>query len=110
VAIGRTIMLGYLDDAAAESDAVRTATTRFVLGQVGRMPDYLCLGIRLVTSIFGLASVLRHGGPFHRLNEVKRRRQIDRWRDSRWGPCRDLVQFHESLFVFGFYGCRDERR
>lgn len=74
------------------------AVARFVLDQHARMPDYFRLGVRLLTIAFALSWLQ----PFPRLTFDARARRVARWRNSRFGPCRTLIKFYESLAAFGW--------
>ncbi len=96
-------LAGELCGARPERDAVRlNESVRFVLAQRGRMPDLLRPPIVAVTLWFGCESVLRRGRLFHRLPPRLRTSQIHAWKQSRFGVCRNLVRFYESLVVFGY--------
>jgi len=55
------------------------------------------------TVLFAVAAVARQGTVFHRLPAGRRRLQVEGWRLSRLGPCRDLMKFYSSLAVFALY-------
>ena len=78
--------------------APRDAVVRFVLDQHARMPDYFRLGVWLLTIALALSSM----GTFHRLSPPARAIWIAGWRRSRFGPCRTLIKFYESLAAFGW--------
>ena len=81
---------------------------RFLLAQHSRAPDYTRLPLRLLTLAFDAAAVVRTGKAFCRLGHGRRWRRIQRWRGSRLGPCRDLMQFYESFAVYCWYDLYDE--
>ena len=87
-------------------DFPHNRAVRFVIEQHGRMPEYLRLPFALVTVAFGWSSVVRYGRPFHRLRHSQRWRQVEAWRDSRFGPCRDLIKFYESFVIFFWHSTR----
>lgn len=80
------------------ADFYQNDVVRFVLDQHRRMPDYLQFPIWLLTIIFDCWGWLR-GSPFHRQTPDRRRSQIEAWKDSPFGPCRDLMRFYESLVL-----------
>jgi hypothetical protein len=52
---------------------------------------------------------LRAGKPFHVQDHPARWRQVEAWRRSRLGPCRDLIRFYESMAIFAWFsGCDAE--
>jgi hypothetical protein len=75
----------------------------FVLGQHGRMAAYLRFPLASLTLAFDAWGLLRAGKPFHQQSHDRRWKQVEAWRSSTIGPCRDLVRFYESLVVFGSY-------
>jgi hypothetical protein len=83
---------------------------RFVLEQHARMPDYLRLPMRLLTVGFDWWGLVPLGRRFHRAPPDLRRRQVEAWRRSRLGLCRDLIRFYESLAVFGWNSNRHDRQ
>jgi choline dehydrogenase-like flavoprotein len=87
-------------DAAGERDPRWERVTSFVLGQHGRMPDYLRKPFAAATLAFGAGSLLTGGRPFHRLDTIARRNHIARVR--KLGPFADLIRFYEGLSVFCF--------
>jgi hypothetical protein len=82
-------------------------TVQFVLGQHGRMPDYLRLPLCLLTLVFDWSGLLR-GARFHRQDDAGRIRQLERWRQSRLAPCRDLIRFYESLVTLYWYSLTED--
>ena len=85
------------------SGVSRERVADFVLAQHGRMPDYLRLPLKILTLVFSISSVVTSGRRFHRLSDDRQCRQVSRWKNSRFGPCRDLMKFYESLVIFGSY-------
>ena len=77
--------------------------TRFVASQMDRMPRHLGLGIRAATALFAVCGIRYGGTLFHRLEPGRRALQIDTWKLSRIGPCRDLIRFYESLATLSLY-------
>ena len=84
-------------------------TVRFVLAQHGRMPDYLRRPFRLLTLLFDSTALATTGHRFHRLPHVRRWQRIEKWRASRFGACRDLIRFYESLVLFSCKSIEHER-
>ena len=76
---------------------------RFVLQQHARMPDFLKLPMVILTLVFDLWGIFQGGTLFHRLPPSTRCQQIELWRNSPLGVCRDLIRFYESLTIFGWY-------
>jgi hypothetical protein len=75
---------------------------RFVLDQWRRMPWFLAWPLRFATVAFA-ARGLTAGGFFHQLTRPRRRRQLESWRTSSIGPCRDLIRFYRSLAILALY-------
>ncbi len=84
------------------SAAYGQAVSRFVLSQHGRMPDYLRLPLVLVTLAFDTYPCLVRGRPFHCLQPAERTRFLQSWKHGRLSVQRDLIEFYESLAVFGW--------
>jgi hypothetical protein len=76
---------------------------QFVLQQHSRMPDFLRFPIVFLTLVFDLWGIVQGGSVFHRLPPETRSCQINSWRSSPLGFCRDLMRFYESIAVFGWY-------
>ncbi|MEQ9379368.1 MAG: hypothetical protein RJP95_00780 [Pirellulales bacterium] len=96
---------------AAEEDQqelLDQQVAEFVTGQVAHMPGFLRLPMVVLTFAFDYWGVLRRGRRFSRQSFENRHRQIASWRGSRVGPCRDFVEFYESLTVFGWYSEIDD--
>jgi hypothetical protein len=74
----------------------------FVLGQWQRMPRFLAWPLRLATVAFAARGLLS-GGFFHQLPPQRRRLQLETWRASSIGPCRDLIRFYRSLAILALY-------
>ena len=77
-----------------EADAIATE----ILGRRACMPDYLRLPMWVATLAFDLSGVFT-GGRFHGKNEAGRAAQINSWRKSSIGACRNFIRFYESLFL-----------
>lgn len=75
----------------------------FVLQQYSRMPDFLQLPIVVLTLIFDMWGIVQGGTLFHRSPPSVRWLQIQSWRRSPIGFCRDLIRFYESLALFSYY-------
>lgn len=76
---------------------------RFVLQQHGRMSDFLQLPIVVLTLTFDMWGIVQGGALFHRSPPSVRWLQIQSWRRSPIGFCRDLIRFYESLVLFSYY-------
>lgn len=97
---------------ASAGTADRQQVVAFVLSQTMRKPDYLRAPFIALTHLFDLASVVLDGRRFCRLDWDRRRARIEKARNSRLRPLRDLIRYYEGLTVFGLadenLGC--ERR
>jgi hypothetical protein len=80
--------------------------TAFVFEQLQKMPNFLSWPVLLATALFGVSRLLIEGSFFHQRSQERRRTQVDRWRNSKFGPNRDLMKFYTSLVVFAFYSSR----
>ncbi|MGD0775656.1 MAG: hypothetical protein ABSC05_22815 [Candidatus Solibacter sp.] len=74
----------------------------FVLGEWQAMPRFLAWPLRLATVAFATRGLLC-GGFFHQLEPPRRRLQLESWRTSSIGPCRDLIRFYRSLAILALY-------
>ena len=83
---------------------------RFVVEQIGRMPEFLGLAIRIATAGFGASRLLTEFSFFHRREPGRRRAQVDAWKRSRLAPCQDLMKFYSSLVVLALYSRRESDR
>ncbi len=86
---------------AGERGPARDRTVQFVSNQAARMPDYLQLPLMILTFLLDFS-----GGPGRRLRSLdpgRLRARIEKARNSRFGPVRDLIRYYEGLTVFGFY-------
>lgn len=102
-ALSYSIIRERCRDADLAGDFPENRVVNFVLEQHGRMSTFLGWPLAALTLGFDAWGVLRSGRPFHQQDHATRWRQIEAWRSSSIGPCRDLVRFFESLAVFGCY-------
>ena len=70
-----------------------------IIGQQGCMPDYLRLPLRVATRLFDWSGVVSGGKCFHAKGEAAQLVQLERWKHSRLGACRNFIRFYESLFL-----------
>ena len=75
----------------------------FVLEELERMPRFLGWGIKTATAVFSSSRLLLEGSLFHQRSSSQRRLQMEIWRHSRLGVCRDLMKFYTSLVVLALY-------
>ena len=75
----------------------------FIQEQLERMPQFLAWAIKVATAVFGASRILLEGSLFHQRDSSRRRLQIEIWKRSRVGPCRDLMRFYTSLVVLALY-------
>ncbi|HUI81815.1 MAG TPA: hypothetical protein VLY24_28025 [Bryobacteraceae bacterium] len=81
----------------------------FVLEQWHRMPRFLAWPLRIATLGFATRGLVS-GHFFHRLRPERRRLQLESWRTSSIGPCRDLIRFYRSLAILALYSRVDTAR
>src|SRR5579863_1980848 len=74
----------------------------FVIGQWRRMPRFLAWPLRWATLVFAFRGIFS-GGFFHQLTPQRRSLQLESWRISSIGPCRDLIRFYRSLALLALY-------
>ena len=70
-----------------------------ILGQQGRMPDYLRFPIRMATWLFDCFGIMSGGRRFQSKSAEAQAAQISRWKGSSLGACRNFIRFYESLFL-----------
>ena len=75
----------------------------FVREQLVRMPSFLSLPIKMATAFFGMSRLPLEGSLFHRRDSSRRTLQVEIWKRSRLGACRDLMKFYTSLVVLALY-------
>jgi hypothetical protein len=82
-----------------ESEALHI---RDVVGQIlqcqAAMPDFLRLGMQLLTWVFDYWGLITSGSRFHRMPTELQRRQLESWTNSRLDVCRNFVRFYASLY------------
>jgi hypothetical protein len=81
--------------------------TEFVFEQLRKMPAFLSWPIVLATAVFCMSRLLLEGSLFHNRQKEQRRWQVESWRNSRFGPCRDLIKFYTSLVVLALYSRKE---
>jgi hypothetical protein len=81
----------------------------FVLEQHGRSPDFLRTPIKIITLVFDAWPVLTLRAPFHRQPHAQRWCQVQNWRGSRLGLCRNFIRFYENLVIYCWYAIGYER-
>lgn len=100
-----------LDRSGAEQGMERgNVAARFVLRQMSAMPDYLRWPMVMATLVFGLSGLVFGGRLFHQLDPARRRRQVAWWSVAPFGPCRDLIKFHQSLATLAAHEPEGARR
>jgi hypothetical protein len=70
-----------------------------MLGRQVCMPDYLRFPMRFATLLFDLCGIFSGGRLFRAKNNDARAAQLDSWKHSSIGACRNFVRFYESLFL-----------
>ncbi len=95
--------LAGIGSAAPEANSV----VQFVLAQHARMPDFLRAPVVVLTLMFDLQCILKHGAPFRRLDCDQRIQHVRDWRLSRLGFRRDFVRLYESLAVLGWHSMKE---
>jgi hypothetical protein len=78
-----------------DTDVVATE----IVGQHGRMPDYLRFPIYIATVMFDWSGILSGGKRFQAKAPAVQSLQLDSWKKSRIGFCRNFIRFYESLFL-----------
>jgi hypothetical protein len=102
-ALGYSVLRERCPAPSSPLDFPNNRAVQFVLDQHARMPGPLRFALACATVAFGCSSLLVHGRMFHRLPHAARWQQVERWRNSPLGVCRDLIRFYDSLIVFHVY-------
>lgn len=79
------------------------AVAQFLMAVHGRMPGYLRTPFRALMLIFDAWPILFKGKAFHRLGPSARAAQVRAWTSSRIEVRRRLMEFYDSLALFGLY-------
>lgn len=82
----------------------------FVWRQTKRVSDYLQFPLTLLVFAFNLYSWIRWQKSFAQLEQPRREVQIESWKQSRIGACRDFIQLFENLTTFGWYSSNRETK
>ena len=106
----RNTIVALTEELAAEHNPLPDASpklceeiSRFVLEQMNRMPWFLALGVKSLTSVFGMSRLFLGGGLFFRQPSQLRRLHMRRWSRSRFQICRVLMKFYLSLVLLVLY-------
>lgn len=99
----RAIADTLVRQAPSPNAARREMIGSFLLASHARMPDYLRLGIRVLTLVFDAWPYATTGRPFHALSFDRRVRELDRWGRSRLKFRQSLTTFYRTLATFGLY-------
>lgn len=105
-ALAESIIRERCPGADPGADASHGPVAGFLLESCSRMPDYLKLPFRCLTLVFDAWALPSSGRAFHRLPHDGRWRQILAWQESALGFRRDLIQYYETLTIFGWYAER----
>lgn len=86
-----------------DADANAQAVALFLIAVHARMPGYLRMPFRILGLLFDAWPILTTGRTFHRLDLAARAEQIRAWKGSRIEVRRRLMEFYDSLALFGLY-------
>jgi hypothetical protein len=78
-----------------EADDIATE----ILGCRACMPDYLRLPMWIATLLFDVLGLFSGGRRFHAKDAAGRVAQLNSWKHSSVGACRNFIRFYESLFL-----------
>jgi hypothetical protein len=92
------ISAGLKDQHGTENADIGQIATE-IIGQHGRMPDYLRLPVKLATIFFDWSGLLSGGVRFQSKKPAAQQAQLNSWKYSSLGACRNFVRFYESLFL-----------
>ena len=76
---------------------------RFVQEELRVMTDHLRPPVLFLTLVFSFSSWFYSGSFFHQASLPARNKQIEKWRQSRFGFCREFIQLYEYLICMPLY-------
>lgn len=99
-----TSELAYTFDGERKtSESSYDDVTQFILEQLDRMPWLLSLGIKTCTLVFGAGLIFSEGSLSSSGKMRQATAQVEAWRKSKSGICRNLMRFYTSLVVLSLY-------
>ena len=88
-----------LQDQHVEGDMAAEDIAAEIIARQACIPDYLRFPMRVATVVFDWFGVLSGGRRFQSKSLVSRAAQLNSWKHSSIGACRNFVRFYESLFL-----------
>ena len=82
-----------------ESGSAPAVVVAEIIERQSAMPDYLQFPMRVLTYGFDVIGMFNGGKRFQNMNSDARARQLDAWKHSHFGVCRNFVRFYESLYL-----------
>lgn len=95
---------------AAGNPAAAPAAAALVRRQKSRLSLPLAAALQILEWGFSLSGWCRRGRPLASFSPAEWQGQIRAWRNSRLGPCRDFLRFHQSLTLLALWGGPPEER
>ena len=83
----------------AESASAPGVVVNEIIERQSAMPDYLRFPMRVLTYGFDVIGMLNGGKRFQNMTSEARAHQLNAWKHSRFGVCRNFVRFYESLYL-----------
>ena len=82
-----------------EANSVPDVVVKEIIERQRYMPDYLQFPMRVLTYGFDVIGMFNGGKRFQNMNSEARAHQLNAWKNSRFGVCRNFVRFYESLYL-----------
>ena len=85
---------------------VRRDVSRYLGGQMDRMPPMLGVPVQVALELLNLLAVYRYARPFLFLDQRRRRAWLDRWSDADTAPARELISLLRGHVLLAWYDHR----
>ena len=82
-------------------------TAASMVQRIELMPKYLSWSLLTLTVMFDLYGLLLVQKRFRHQRHSQRERQINLWKNSPLGPCRDFIRFYEKMIIFVYYSLEE---
>ena len=98
-----SLISGALGSENAKDELCVSQTVGIMNKKIESMPKYMTIAIVILTVMFDWYGVLRTNKRFHRQCLTERHGQIQQWKNSKIGICRDFIGFYEKMTMFVYY-------
>ncbi len=99
----RGLVRVFVAGEAPEQGPVVHRVATLMTDRIAAMPWIFSWGVAVLTIWFELSAFFRYFRSFGSLDAQHRARHVRRWRESRLGLCRDLVDLYERMLCFLYY-------